>query len=405
MEQLRAYKFRLYPNKTQAAYFNQNFGAVRFVWNQLVAAFNSWSYVGPNPYVSEKTLKDDPEFPWLKDVISYALQQKRLDFEELKKQFFNKKRSVKLGRPKFKKKGVSSDSFRIPGSSMGGNKCLDFAKGFIKIPKMGRTKIVFDRAFNGELRQCTFSKNKVGQYFVSILVKEDVELKQNTGLSVGIDVGLNHFMVLDNGIKIENPRWFRESQAELKRAQQHLSRKSKGSNRREKQRLKVAKIHLKIGNQRKNFHHVVSSWLIDNFDHIFTEDLNVKGMKKNHYLSKSISDAGWASFISMLNYKSKWYGKSFQKIDRFFASSKVCSSCGEKETSIDWNLRIREWTCSGCGHHHDRDVNAAKNIKIEGIRTLHDLSSEELSDYRRREAVRPKELVLEASSLKRLAVL
>lgn len=404
MEQLRAYKFRLYPNKVQAEYLNQNFGAVRFVWNQLVAAFNSWSPIGPNPYVTEKTLKDNEEYPWLKDVISYALQQKRLDFEEFKKQFFNKKRLVKLGRPKFKKKGVSSDSFRIPGSSMGGNKCLDFVKGFIKIPKMGRTKIVFDRTFNGELRQCTFSKNKVGQYFVSILVKEDVELKRNTGRSVGIDLGLNHFLVLDNGIKIENPRWFRESQAKLKRAQRHLSRKKIGSNRREHQRMKVAKIHLKIANQRKHFHHVVSSWLVGNFDHIFTEDLNIKGMKKSN-LAKSVSDAGWASFISMLSYKSNWYGRSFHKVDRFFPSSKTCSTCGEKENGFDWNLGIREWTCSGCGYRHDRDVNAAKNIKIEGFGTLYDLSSEELSDYRRREAVRPKELVLAASSLKRLAAL
>lgn len=184
----------------------------------------------------------------------------------------------------------------------------------------------------------------------------------------------------------------------------HLSRKKIGSNRREHQRLKVAKIHLKIVNQRKHFHHVVSSWLVDNFDHIFAEDLNIKGMKKSN-LAKSVSDAGWASFISMLSYKSNWYGRSFQKVDRFFPSSKTCSACGEKETSFDWNLGIREWSCSGCGYHHDRDINAAKNIKIEGFQTLYDLSSEELSDYRRREAVRPKELVLEASSLKRLAAL
>lgn len=404
MEQLRAYKFRLYPNKTQAEYLNQNFGAVRFVWNQLVAAFNSWSSMGPNPYVTEKTLKDSKEFPWLKEAISYTLQQKRLDFEEFKKQFFNKKRACKLGQPKFKKKGVSNDSFRIPGASMGGNACIDFEEKRIRIPKLGWTKIVFDRTFKGELRQCTFSKNRVGQYFVSILVKEDVELKQNTGRSVGIDLGLNHFLVLDNGIKIENPRWFRESQAELKRAQQHLSRKQTGSNRREFQRLKVAKIYLKIANQRKYFHHVVSSWLVDNYDHIFTENLNIKGMKKSNS-AKSVSDAGWASFISMLDYKSKWYGRGFQKVGRFFPSSKTCSACGAKETSFDWNLGIREWTCSGCGHHHDRDINAAKNIKIEGFGTLYDLSSEELSDYRRREAVRPKELVLEASSLKRLAIL
>ena len=398
---LKSYKYRIYPNKTQSTYLNQVFGSVRFIWNQLVANFNSFSKEGPNRVISEKTLKDNPEFSWLNESISYALQQKRMDFEETKKQFFNKSRKVKLGRMQFKKKGISNDSFRIPGQALGFNKCIDFASNKIKIPKMTPMKVIIDRPFTGNLRSITISKNKCNQYFVSVLVEEDVELKQNTRRSIGIDLGLTHFVSLSNGMKAENPRWFRENQSKLKKAQRHLSRKMLGGKRREKQKLKVAKIHLKIANQRKWFHHNLSSWLISQFDHIFTEDLNIEGMKKSN-LAKSISDAGWASFISMLSYKSNWYGRSFHKIDRFYPSSKTCS-CGNKVDLLP--LSIREWTCPSCGEIHDRDVNAAKNILSRGLLDLYPLTSDELADYRHREEIRPKAEMPRASSMKCLVSL
>lgn len=399
MEHFRAYKYRVKPNKIQANYLDQNFGAVRFLWNQLVANFNEYSTIGPNRPMNEKILKDDPRFPWLKEMISYALQQKGRDFNSCKIRFFNKKRKVKIGRPRFKTKGVSRDSFRVPGSMMGGNNCIDFYDQSINIPKLGWVDMVIDREFKGEIRSCTFSKNKVNQYFVSVLVKEDIEQKQNTGRSIGIDLGLSNFAIFSDGQKIDNPRWFRESQAKLKRAQQHLSRKQKGSHRREKQKLKVAKLYLKITNQRKDFQHKLSTSLVTDYDNIIVEDLNVKGMSKNHHLAKSIQDVSWSSFVSMLEYKSKWYGKTLHKIDRFFPSSKTCSSCGYKAERMD--LSIREWECPECHAIHDRDVNAAKNILSKGLNDLYGLeSSAELVDYRHGEVVRPEEQVPMASSVK-----
>ena len=397
----RSYKYRIYPTKSQASYLDQNFGAVRFVWNHMVANFNSWSSEGPNRPMSEKIIKDDPENPWLKDMISYGLQQKRMDFQETIKQYFNKGRKVKLGSPKFKKRGISNDSFRIPGQALGFNKCIDLHSGFIKMPKMTPIKIVIDRPFTGNLKSVTVSKNKVGQYFVSVLVEEDAELKPDTGHMIGIDLGLKDLLVASSCLKISNPRWFRKSQAELKKAQKHLSRKTKGSKRYEKQRLKVARIHLKIRNQRNYVYHVLSTWLVDNYDIICLEDLNVKGMVKNRKLAKSIQDAAWSSFVSMLAYKCTWYGKTFHRIDRFYPSSKTCSCCGHKMDSM--TLDVREWTCPSCRTNHDRDLNAAVNILNKGLDDLYGLTSDELADYRRGEEVRPEVVLPKASSVKRLA--
>jgi len=396
----KGYKYRAYPTKEQAEFLNQNFGCVRLLWNKLVSAFHSWSPVGPNPFVSEKTLKNNPEYDFMNDVISYALQQKRIDFDETKKQYFNKKRKVKIGKMKFKSKHSNRDSFKIPGQALGYNSCIDFEKGSIKLTKMTPMKLVIDREFSGRLISVTVSRNPSGQYFVSVLVEEEIELKQNTGRSIGIDLGLTHLGILSNGLKFQNPRWFRESQAKLKKAQQHMSRKTKGSNRRNKQRLKVARIYQKITNQRNWFHHNLSSWLVDNFDVICMEDLSVKSMIKNHSLAKSISDASWSSLASMISYKSNWYGRTFHKIDRWYPSSKTCSCCGVKAEEM--NMSVREWTCSSCNTHHDRDTNAAQNIRNKGLADLYSLTSDELADYRRREEVRPEVELPRASSMKRL---
>jgi putative transposase len=391
---LKAYKYRVYPTQVQAEFLDRNFGAVRFLWNQFVSSFNSYN-VGPVLPENEKILKD--RNLWMHDVISYALQQKRMDWFEFKKQFFNKKRKVKLGRPSYKKRGVSNDSFRIPG----GNVKVDFEAGNLKLPKMTPLKVIYDRRFSGQLRSVTISKNKCNQYFVSILVETEVEVKQNTGRSIGIDLGLKHLCIISNGMKIENPRWFRETQAKLKRAQQHLSRKTKGSKRREKQRLKVARLHLKVANQRKDFQHNFSSWLVNNYDTIITEDLNVRGMVKSRRLAKSISDASWSTLVGMIAYKSSWYGRSFHRIDRWYPSSKTCSSCGHKETNM--GLHVRDWKCDSCGTIHDRDLNAALNILHKGIDDLYGFkTSEELSDYRRGEGLSPEVVTPKAPSLNRL---
>ena len=402
MEIQRAYRYRLYPTDEQAEFLNQNFGCVRFVWNQLVANFNSYTSEFTPPKLNEKILKDNPEFPWLNEAIAYALQQKRIDFDATKSQFFNKKRKTKLGRMKFKKRGVSRDSFRIPGSAMlnitvNRTTC---STGLIQLPKMAPMKVVIDRPFSGEIRSVTISKNKANQYFVSVLVLEDVELKQNTGRSIGIDLGLKDLAVLSNGMRIENPRFLRKSQSKVKRANRCLSRKVKGSNRYLKQKQKLARLHLKVANQRAFVHHNLSTWLTDQFDTIVMEDLAVRNMVKNRKLAKSIADASWSCLVSMIRYKSNWYGRTFHQIDRFAPSTKTCSSCGHRLDAI--GLDVREWTCPSCGTTHDRDLNAAQNILDMGLREVYDLSSDELAEYRRGELVRPKAAMPKADSMKRL---
>lgn len=395
MVALKAFKYRLYPTKEQASFLDRNFGAVRFLWNQFVSSFNSYDK-GPTIPDNEKVIKD--RNLWMTDCISYALQQKRMDWMEYKKQFFSKKRKSKLGRPSYKKKGVSNDSFRIPGQSLGFNKCIDFKAGTIKLPKMSPMKLVIDREFSCNLKSVTVSKNKCNQYFVSVLVEEELELKQNTGRSIGIDIGLKDLCIMSNGMKIANPKWFRETQSKLRKTQKAFSRKIKGSNRREKYRLKIAKLYQKVTNQRRFVYHNLSSWLVSNYDMIIMEDLNVKGMIKNRKLAKSIQDASWSTLVSMISYKSNWYGKTFHQIDRWYPSSKTCSSCGHKRNQMD--LSVREWSCPSCGTNHDRDLNAAVNILYKGLDDLYGLTSEELSDYRHRESISPKVEIPKAESLK-----
>jgi putative transposase len=386
----------MYPTKEQQQFLDRNFGAARFIWNALVANFNNY---GTDSYIKNMTEADlKSDHPWLKEVISYDLQQKRMDFFEFMKQHFNKKRKKKLGRPKFKKKGVANDSFRIPGQKMGYGTAFDFDLGNVKLPKIKKPiKVKFDRQFKGQVKSVTISKNKIDEYYIAVCVEEEIEQLPKTYRDVGIDLGLNDLLILSDGTKFQNPKIFRETQAELKRAQQHLSRKTKGSNRYNKQKLKVAKIYRKVVRHREWYYHNISLWLVKNFDSIILEGLNVSGMIKNRSLAKSIADAAWSTLTGMLSYKARWYGKEVFQIGRFFPSSKLCSSCGHRhEGKMD--LSVREWMCLSCGTHHDRDLNAAKNIYKEGMFKKHGLLSEELPDYSRGETIRPKDFLnLEAS--------
>lgn len=371
---LKAYKYRIYPTKEQEVLLSKTFGCCRFVWNKLVENFNN----NDGTIVTEKTLKDQDEFSFLKEVSASTLQQKRMDFLEFKKQYFNKKRKVKLGRPSFKKKS-NRQSFRLPNQKF----TLDQENSLVRLEKMGFVKIVLDRTIPDEadFRSITVSKTPTGKYFVSILIQQELNPIPSTGKVVGIDLGLKDLYILSNGQVINNPKWFRENQSKLKKAQKHLSRKTKGSNRYNQQRIKVARVHEYITNSRTYFLHNVSTALVNTFDLIVLEDLNVSGMLKNRKLAKSISDASWSSFVSMLEYKCNWYGKMLVKINRFFPSSKTCSSCGHKEDNMP--LSIREWTCPSCGSKHDRDLNASINILKEGWRNLtsQELTSAEYVDY------------------------
>lgn len=363
MEIQKAYKLRFYPTNLQAEMLAKTFGCARFIWNQKVEEFNNWK--PDQEQTKSKTIKELKEsYSFLSEVPYNALEQKLLDWNETKKQFFNKKRKTKIGRPRFKnRRSKQSIRFSYNGFS--------YKNGSIYAAKLGRLNLVgYDLSTLpiDTCKQITISKDPSGKFYCSILVQINTNPKPLTGKMVGIDLGLKDLFILSDGQVIDNPKWFRENQSKLKKAQQHLSRKTKGSNRREKQRIKVAKVHEKIRFQRNHFLHEVSSKIVTDFDVICIEDLNVKGMVKNHSLALAITDASWSSFVNMLEYKCNWYGKTLAKIDRWYPSSKTCSYCGYKLPELD--LGTREWTCPDCGTHHDRDINAAKNILQKGFSDL-----------------------------------
>lgn len=362
---LKAYKFRLYPNRTQEVLLNKTFGCVRYAWNQNVAQFNTYDKeTNPKPEFKTSTeLRNEIE--WMKEVSASAIQQKEIDFKEFKKQLFNTKRKTKLGFPKFKKKS-NRQSYRLP------NQKFKIINDRIQLEKIGKIKFVKDREFPEffKFMSVTISKNPSGEFYISVLVEQEINHKPKTNKECGIDVGVKSFSTHSDGIEVDNPKYFSKSQAKLKRLQQHFSRKQKGSKRRDKCRLKIAKLHQKIVNQRDWFLHNYSTYLIENYDRVFIEDLDVKGLLEKKQLSKEISDVSWSKFFQMLQYKANWYGKEVIKVNRYYASSKTCG-CGVKNDSL--KLSDRVWTCDSCKVVNSRDVLASLNILKEGRRSLGDL--------------------------------
>lgn len=369
MNRLVAYKYRLYPSKTQQTLLNKTMGCVRFFWNQQIATFISYNKeTNPKPEFKTSTEIRD-EYDWMQEVSSVAIQQKEIDFKEYRNQLFNKSRKKKIGFPSFKKKS-GRQSFRLT------NQAVKIVGNKIQLSKIGKVKMIIDKELpQGKLMSVTISKNPSGQYFASILIETEVNYKPKTNKEVGIDLGIKTFATQSDGIEIGNPKFLNKSQVKLRRMQQHLSRKKKGSHRRNKCRLKVARLHQKIANQRDYFLHNYSTSLVTNYDRIFIEDLNVSGMVKNHNLAGAISDASWSKFVQMLTYKAEWYGKDVVKVDRFYASSKTCS-CGTKND--DLKLSDREWICKSCGAINQRDLLAAQNILREGRRCLGGLTNAEV---------------------------
>lgn len=299
-----------------------------------------------------KLKRDD--FEWLKEVNSQTLQQSLKNLETAYGNFFRKHSKF----PKFKKKS-NHQSFRIP-------QHISLKEYKICVPKFKEgIKINLHRKLEGKIKSATFSKTPSGKYFVSILCEVHKKTKPKTGKSIGIDLGITDFIVTSDGEKIKNPNFNRHLKPQLKRHQQHLSRKTKGSNRYNKQRVKVVRIYEKITNSRKDFQHKLSTRLINEYDHISLETLAVKNMMRNKHLSYSIADSGWSQFTKMLEYKALWYDKTVTKIDRWYPSSKTCSSCDYIVDKLP--LSVRKWTCPKCDENHDRDINAAKNILRQGI--------------------------------------
>lgn len=350
----KAYKFRVYPNKSQQDHLIRQFGSCRFVYNYFLRKRMD-HYVETGKGLSWYDtimllvkLKRNKDYLWLKEAHSQTLQGALRDLDQAYTRFFRKQNKY----PKFKKKH-GKQSCRYPQ----GFKVVDSK---VYLPKIGWVRAVIHRPIEGLMKNLTVSKTKTGKYFISIQVEQVIPDPEYQGEVVGLDLGLNSFVVLSNGIKIGNPRYFSKAQRKLKRLQQQLSRTKEGSRGREKARVRVALQHEKIANQRSDFQHKLSRKLVEENQFIAIEDLSIKGMLRNHRLAKSISDAGWYQFVTMLEYKGLWYGCKIGKVDRFFPSSKRCHVCGWMKTNL--TLGDRTWTCEECNTIHDRDINAAKNI-------------------------------------------
>lgn len=375
---LKAYKYRIYPNKEQEKLLSKHFGCVRFIYNWALAKKNE-TYQKENKSLScfdlaneLAKLKKQDEYIWLNEVNSQSLQMSIRNIDNAFTKFFREKK----GFPKFKKKRAEQ-SFQCPQHSK-----VDFKNGTLNIVKIPDIKIILHRKFKGEIKTVTISKTSTGKYFASVLVETADTLPKKSSLkektTIGIDLGIKHFATLSNGVKIENPKHLNKSIDVLKKAQKRLSRKQKGSNNRDRARLRVAKLHEKIANQRDDFLHKLTYRLThDNqVDTVAMEDLNIAGMVKNHRLAQSISDASWSKFIELLKYKCDWYGKNLIFIGRFEPSSKMCS-CGTINNNLTLNDRI--WTCSNCNTKHDRDILASRNIKKFALQKQN-LIGQELSE-------------------------
>ena len=359
----KAYKFRIYPTNEQQIALAKAFGCCRWFWNYSLNLCQE-TYLTTGKGLSRGAIQGllpslKKEYSWLTDAYSQCLQYVALNLSTAYKNFFEKR----TGFPRFKSKhGKQSISYPS-------NVKLD--GDYLKLPgKVGLIYCKQDRKFDGQSKTVTVSLNPDGKYYASVLVDDGRELAQlsTEGKAIGIDLGLAHFCITSNGSKFDNPRHTTKYARNLKKKQQSLARKQKSSKNRYKAKSKVSKVHSKIRRVREDFLHKLSRKIVNENQVIAVENLNVKGMVRNHNLAKAISDCGWGQFCTMLKYKSEWSGKTYIEVDRFFASSKTCSVCLNRVDSL--SLDIRDWTCSQCNTHHDRDVNAAINIRNEALRIL-----------------------------------
>lgn len=391
----KAYKYRLYPDADQEIFLHQHFGAVRFVYNRFLA-LRKEAYEKDKkkklPYTEQAAMladmKKQEEYSWLKAVNSQSLQYSLKCLEKAYERFF--KHLAKY--PKFHKR-KNGGAFTVPQHF-----CIE--DGLLFIPKMKRgIPMRMHRKMEGEARSLTITLSPGGKYHVCILCRVAIPQMEKTNLTVGIDLGLKDLAVTSDGERHSVPNKLKKLSSRLATAQKHLSRKVKGSSSWNRQRIKVARLHERISDSRSDILHKLTTDLVRRYDVICCEDLNVKGMVRNHRLARSISNVSWGMLIAMLAYKCEWYGKTLVRVDRYYPSSKTCHTCGYKYN--DLSLSEREWICPQCGNVIDRDLNAAMNIHDEGLRIL---NNKEISagtvDYTDGEEVRPHPFGAGLSSVK-----
>ena len=356
----RAYKYRIYPNNAQKEFFAKCFGCVRFFYNKSLSDMNDiYNATGKFKNITPASYKSD--YPFLKEVDSLALANAQLNRNTAFKSFF----SHKSGFPKYKcKRNDQSYTTNNQGSVK-----ISSDNRYISIPKCPRIRIKKHRDFIGTIKSITVSKTTDNKYYISLLVETEIEPLEPLKHMIGLDLGIKDLIVDSNGHKYKNHKYLTKSQEKLAREQRKLSKMVNGSNNRNKQRIKIAKLHKKIQNQRNDYLHKLSKRIIDENQVIVLEDLKVKDMEQNNKLARNISDASWSRLVSMLLYKANWYGRAVIKVPSGYPSSQLCSVCSY-QNSITKSLNIRKWTCPKCGSIHDRDINAAKNILSKGIEIL-----------------------------------
>ncbi|WP_405527149.1 transposase [Streptomyces canus] len=370
--QLR-YAFRLYPEPGQRAALARAFGCARVVFNDAVRAReNARAAQRPCPsaaVLSQQLIthaKKTPERSWLGEVSSVVLQQALRDVEAAYRNFFaslkGERKGKKVGAPRFRSRKDARQAIRFTANA----RWKITSGGRLTLPKIGDVKVTWSRVLPAVPSSVTVILDSAGRYFASFVIDTDPDTDRarwtepDPGAAIGIDLGLTHFAVLSDGTKIDSPRFLRRAEKKLKKAQRELSRKQKGSNNRAKARMRVARAHTAVADARKEFHHQLSTKLIRENQAVAVEDLAVSGLARTT-LAKSVHDAGWAQFVTMLQYKAQRYGRTFVKIGRFEPTSQTCSACGHRDGPKP--LQVREWTCPVCGTVHDRDHNAAINVK------------------------------------------
>ena len=359
---LKACKYRIYPTQEQSILLAKSFGCVRWFYN-FALNLTSETYKATGKGLSRNDIISllpslKKEYEWLTEPPSQCLQQVALDLSSGFLNFFEKRAKY----PNFKKKG-QKQSIRFPqGIKLDGD--------YLTLPKLGKVYCKVSRLLEGKLKSVTVSLNPSGEYYATCLYDDgkDKPVSSSKGKAIGVDMGINHYAITSDGTKHGNPKYYRKYEVKLAKRQKQLSRKQKGSSNRNKARIKVAKVHEKITRCREDFLHKLSRKLVDENQVIVVENLAVRNLVNNSKLAKSISDAGWGQFCTMLKYKSEWEGRIYIEIDRFFPSSKTCSNCLHQLDNL--SLDIRSWQCPKCQKVHDRDINAAMNIREEGLRIL-----------------------------------